>query len=208
MSVEADRYEEQGFGETSVGFGVRPAILVVDFQRAFTDPGQPMGGSEMVERAVLNTVRLLEVARSLRVPVIQTFVGHDGDTDALRWKIPAVRDGFRLGSEATELDPRTHEPDYDIVVRKIAPSILFQTPAVASLIKWGVDTTIITGCNTSGCVRASVVDAFSYGFRVIVPEDCVGDVEQGPHDDTLRDVGRRYSDVVSLQDVVNALKAR
>ncbi|MBV8166836.1 MAG: isochorismatase family protein, partial [Alphaproteobacteria bacterium] len=65
-----------------------------------------------------------------------------------------------------------------------------------------VDTVIIVGCNTSGCIRASVVDAFSYGFRVAVPEDCVGDVEQGPHDDNLRDVGRRYADIVTLDQTL------
>lgn len=207
MKFVDDKYEQQGFGSTSIGFGTRPAILVVDFQRAFTDASQPLGGSEMVERAVTNTASLLEVARSLKVPVIQTFVGHDGETDALHWKIPAVREGFRLGSVATEIDPRIHDPSHDIVVRKIAPSILFQTPAISSLIQWGIDTTIIVGCNTSGCVRASVVDAFSYGFRVIVPEECVGDVESGPHNDSLRDVGRRYADVMRLQDVLAALKS-
>jgi maleamate amidohydrolase len=70
-----------------------------------------------------------------------------------------------------------------------------------------VDTVVICGCTTSGCVRASIVDAFSHGFRVIVPEDCVGDMEEGPHWDNLRDVGRRYADVVKLDDVLAQLSS-
>ncbi len=78
--------------------------------------------------------------------------------------------------------------------------------SVSFFIKERVDTVIIAGCNTSGCVRASVIDAFSYGFRVAVPEDCVGDVEEGPHKANLQDVGRRYADVVSLDDVLEYLE--
>ena len=69
-----------------------------------------------------------------------------------------------------------------------------------------MDTAIIVGCNTSGCIRASVTDAFSYGFRVIVPEPCVGDVEEGPHRDNLRDVGRHYADVVTLEEVLDYIE--
>ena len=82
---------------------------------------------------------------------------------------------------------------------KGAPSIFFQTAAAPFFVRQNVDTIIVTGCTTSGCVRASVIDAFSYGFRVTVPEDCVGDVEEGPHVANLRDMGRRYADVLDLQ---------
>ncbi|MEM1155409.1 MAG: isochorismatase family protein, partial [Pseudomonadota bacterium] len=95
--------------------------------------------------------------------------------------------------------------DHDVTVRKIAPSIFFGTPAIQFLTRHQIDTTIIVGCNTSGCVRASVVDAFSYGYRVIVPRDCCGDVEEGPHEDNLRDVGRRYADIVTLNETITAL---
>ena len=200
-----DGYEEQGFGATRTGFGERPAVLVVDFQRGFTDPAQPLGGSPLVDAAVEATARLLRAARASELPVLQTYVAHQGEADALRWKIPAVISELRVGSPAAELDPRTFDPSHDLVVRKIAPSIFFGTPAAAILTRLGVDTAIVTGCNTSGCVRASVVDAFSHGFRVIVPRECCGDVERGPHEDSLRDVGRRYADVVGLDEVLAAL---
>ncbi len=84
---------------------------------------------------------------------------------------------------------------------KSAPSIFFLTPLVNILTKNRVDTVIVCGCTTSGCVRASIIDSFSYGYRTIVPEECVGDMEEGPHRDNLRDVGRRYADVMKLDAV-------
>lgn len=200
-----DGYESQGFGETPIGWGGRPAVLVVDFQRGFTDPGRPLGGSPHVEAAVEATARLLRVARAAGVPVLQTYVAR-AEAEALRWKISAVVSALRPGTAAAELDPRTHAPS-DVVVRKIAPSIFFGTPAAAILTRWGADTVIVTGCNTSGCVRASVVDAFSHGFRVIVPRECCGDVEAGPHEANLRDVGRRYADVIGVEEAMEALAA-
>ncbi|MEM0906324.1 MAG: isochorismatase family protein [Pseudomonadota bacterium] len=202
-----DQYDAIGYSQISVGFGKRPAILVVDFQMGFTDASLTMGGSPLVDSAVENTARLLASARERKIPVIQTYVAHTQGSEALRWKIPAVVEEFGEGAPATKLDPRIYDPDYDILVRKIAPSILFQTPAIQVLGRHNIDTTIIVGCNTSGCVRASIVDAFSYGFRVIVPRECCGDVEEGPHNDNLRDVGRRYADVVSLNEVMMALPA-
>ena len=89
----------------------------------------------------------------------------------------------------------------------MAPSIFFGTPLHTFLVRHGVDTTIITGCTTSGCVRASIIDAFSYGYRVIVPESCCGDQEEGPHLANLADVGRRYADVVTLEDVMGWLES-
>ena len=204
---DGQAYVEQGFGTGKIGFGVRPAVLVVDFQRGFTEARSPLGGSAMVERALKNTVTLLDAARAQHVPVVQTFVASCGTEDALRWKIPTVLSDFHIGKWPTELDPRIYNPDYDVVVRKTAPSLLFQTPAIAYLVKQGVDTVIVTGCNTSGCVRATIVDAFSYGYRVMVPQDCCGDVEEGPHHDNLRDVGRRYADVLSLEETLELMAA-
>lgn len=111
---------------------------------------------------------------------------------------PPVVETLRHGAEPTRLDPRIHDPAYDVVLCKAAPSIFFHTAAAPVFVRQGVDAVVVTGCTTSGCVRASVVDAFSYGFRVIVPENCVGDVEDGPHLANLRDVGRRHADVVTL----------
>lgn len=203
-----DAYSAQGFGASEIGYGERFGILVVDFQRGFTEPQFTLGGSELVTRAVTNTEVLLADARSYGLPVIHAHQASCGERDMLNWKIPEVNKQFHEGNPETELDPRIYDPNYDVVVRKIAPSLLFQTPAVQYLIKERVDTVIVVGCNTSGCVRATVVDAFSYGFRVIVPEDCCGDVERGPHDANLQDVNRRYADVVTMDDVRDAMRAR
>lgn len=122
-----------------------------------------------------------------------------------RWKIGALYRNWFYGDPTQEMDERIHDPVYDFNFYKNAPSIFFGTPLMTFLTKQCVDTVIITGCNTSGCVRASIIDAFSYGFRVIVPEDCCGDVEKGPHDSNLADCARRYCDVMQSSEVIKHL---
>lgn len=200
-------HEDVGYGARGVGFGERPAILVVDFQRAFTDPAFPLGRAEHVADAVAATVRLLEAARPLGIPVAKCFTAYESARDVPYWKVDVLHSDFFIGHPGTEIDPRVHDPDHDFTFMKSAPSIFFETPLKTFLIKERVDTTIITGCTTSGCIRASIIDAFSNGYRVIVPGECVGDMAAGPHEDNLRDVGRRYADVVSLDETLAALGA-
>jgi len=199
MNDTIDDYGRRGYGGRSIGFGQRIGIAVVDFQLGFVDPRFPLGGAELTERAVVNTSTLLHAARAARLPVVSCYTAYHGIADAPHWKIPPVLETLRHGAEPTLLDPRIHDPAYDVVLCKSGPSIFFHTPAAPIFVRQEVDTIIVTGCTTSGCVRASVIDAFSYGFRVIVPEDCVGDVEEGPHLSNLRDVGRRYADIVDLR---------
>ncbi len=202
-----DAYAARGYGGGSIGFGKRIGVAVVDFQLGFTDSRFPLGGAALTERAVRNTAILLSAARSAQLPVVSCYTAYHGVEDAPRWKVPPVIEGLRHGVEATRLDPRIQDAEYDVVLCKSAPSIFFHTAAAPIFVRQGVDTIIVTGCTTSGCVRASVIDAFSYGFRVIVPEDCVGDVEQGPHVANLNDVGRRYADVVDLQTCLDHIAA-
>jgi maleamate amidohydrolase len=192
-----DDYAKRGYGGAAVGFGARIGIAVVDFQLGFTDARFPLGGAALTDRAVGNTATLLRAARAAQLPVVSCYTAYHGG-DAPHWKVPPVLECLRHGSEQVRLDPRIHDAAYDIVLCKAAPSIFFQTAAAPIFVRNGIDTVIVTGCTTSGCVRASVVDAFSYGFRVIVPEDCVGDVAEGPHRANLEDVGRRYADVMDL----------
>lgn len=202
----SNRYDGAGYGGEKVGFGERPAIVNVDFQLGFTDPKYPTGVSPHVHAAVDNTATLLKHARAKGVPVASCNVGWCGPQDMGHWKVSSLYDGsFFIGHPSMALDPRIYDADYDVVFTKSAPSIFFQTPLVLFLTKQRVDTVIITGCTTSGCVRASINDSFSYGFRTIVPEECVGDMEEQPHHDNLRDVGRRYADVVKLQEVLDYL---
>lgn len=203
-----DAYRDLSFGELDVGFGSRPAIAVVDFQLAYTDPRYALGGSALVDSAVEHTAKLLQVARAKRLPVAACAMGYQSAADMPHWKIKAMFNGeYFHGHPAMEIDPRIYDADYDLKVTKTAPSIFFSTPVHAYFTKHVVDTVIVCGCNTSGCVRASVVDSFSHGWRTIVPRECAGDVEQGPHQANLLDIERRYADVLPLSDVLDYLNA-
>lgn len=193
--MEQRSYEDRGYGDIEIGFGEKPGIVVVDFQRGFTEPEFEAGGAPLIVRAVENTARLLDVARACNVPVASCNISYGNQREIPHWKVRAVREELWHGTPAAELDPRIHDPDYDYTVTKSGPSIFFGTPVAAFFTKERVDTLIVTGCVTSGCIRASVIDSFSHGFRTIVPEDCVGDQEEQPHHDNLRDVGRRYADI-------------
>ncbi|MCZ6816735.1 MAG: isochorismatase family protein [Planctomycetota bacterium] len=197
-----DVYKEKGYDAGRIGFGEQPGVLVVDFQTGFTDGRFPLGGRPLVVRAVENAARLLEVARRYEIPVASCYIAYKDERDTPYWKVEAVLKEFRHGHPCTELDPQIHDPEYDLVFPKTGPSMFFQTPLVSYLTKNRVDTVIITGCNTSGCIRATCIDSFQYGFRTIIPEDCVGDLDEGPHRDNLRDVGRRYADIVTGDEVI------
>lgn len=191
----ADIYAQRGYGSRPLGFGGKIGVVVVDFQRGFIDPDFPMGGAPMVEEAVRATVPVMEAAKRAGLPVIACVNGYDSPRAAPHWKVAPVLD-LLAGTASVELDPRIAAAGPDVVLMKSAPSIFFATPAAAILTKERVDTVIVTGCITSGCVRASINDAFSLGFRVMVPHDCVGDHDQAAHDQNLRDVERRYADVI------------
>lgn len=202
----SDVYESRGYGARPVGFGEKPGVIVVDFQRGFTDPAFPMGTAPMVQSAVENTVRLLRAAKAARVPVIACVMAFDSPAAAPHWKVDPVLD-LLAGSAPAELDPRIAAENPDVVLSKTAPSLFFGTPAGAILTRERVDTVIVTGCITSGCVRASIIDAFSLGFRVQVAADCVGDHDEAAHKQNLADVGRRYADIVDAATAVSAIEA-
>ncbi|MDH3839807.1 MAG: isochorismatase family protein [Chromatiales bacterium] len=200
-----DIYKEVGYEHGKTEFGTNPAILVVDLQLGFTDPRYPLGSLPMVDSATNCTAQLLHLARSRGVPVAKCYTAYHSERDMPRWKVRPVHEHFFYGDESLALDPRIHHESYDFTFCKNAPSMFFHTPLITFLAKHKVDTTIITGCVTSGCVRATTVDAFSYGFRVIVPPECVGDADEIPHRQNLIDVHRRYADVVSFDDVMEYL---
>lgn len=196
-----DNYTAATYSSFDIGYGNKPAVLVVDFQEAFTNPKYPIGNLPMIHAARDRTAQLLDVARRKNIPVAKCYTAYGSLADMPLWKIKAVREEFFYGHPCTDMDPKIHDASYDFTFCKNAPSIFFLTPLVTFLAKHQVDTLIMTGCTTSGCVRASIVDGFSYGFRVIVPEDCVGDADREPHEDNLRDCGRRYCDVTTAKDV-------
>ena len=204
-SNENDVYEARSYGAQSIGFGEKPGIAVVDFQLGFTDPEHSLGGSALVQRAISNSTRLLNVARECGVPVANCYTGYSSARDKPYWKITAVLEGFIDGDHGTQFDPRTYNKEYDVAMRKSGASMFFQTPAAAFFNKEGVDTIILLGCVTSGCVRASIVDSFQWGFRTLVPEDCVGAQHERPHWDNLRDVSRRYCDLTTADAMIDAI---
>jgi maleamate amidohydrolase len=198
----------RGVFDGRMGFGRSPAIIVVDFVRAYTEPGSPLYASAVVE-AVKATVPLLAAARERKVPIIYTrVVYHPSGVDGGLFvqKVPALRrmvEGEPLADIVPELPPG---PDDVILIKQYASSF-FGTSLAAMLTARGADTLIITGCSTSGCVRATAVDAMQNGFRPIVPRECVGDRHDGPHEANLFDINAKYGDVVALKDVMSRLQA-
>ena len=205
MSKPADAYTTVGYSSPSFSAGRRPAILVVDFQLAFTDPRWPLGTLPLIHAARDRTAELLKLAREKDVPIAACYTAYGSLADMPFWKVKPVRDDFFYGDPCTEMDPKIHH-EKNFTYCKNAPSMFFQTPLITFLVKQQVDTVIVTGCTTSGCVRATVVDAFSYGFRVLVPDECCGDADEGPHRQNLADVGRRYADVTTTAEVVRYLQ--
>lgn len=198
-------YARQGFGNR-IGFGRSPALLIIDFINGFNDPEQFGGGS--IQEAIDRTAELLGVARHMELPVVYTahVYAEDGSEDGVfNLKSPGLAKLKRGSPEVQvvdELQPRAGER----VLEKHYPSGFCNTDLAAWLARRGVDTAIVTGCTTSGCVRATVVDAMSNGFRPIVPRECSGDRAAGPHEANLFDIDQKYGDVMPLEEVVRELE--
>jgi maleamate amidohydrolase len=203
----SDIYREQNFGNR-IGFGRRSALLVVDFTVGFNDPKLFGGGN--IDPAVKRTAGLLEFFRRQKLPVAFTRVvyAEDGaDAGVFCLKAPNLRmltETHPAGQIVPELAPRKNE----YVIKKTQASAFFGTGFAPWLVQQGCDTVVVTGCTTSGCVRASVVDALSHNFRPIVARDCVGDRALGPHEANLFDMAQKYADVLERDEVIAALAAR
>ena len=203
---DADIYRAQGFGHR-VGIGARPALCIVDFVNGFVDPAIFGGGN--IAQAVAQTVGLLAAARACGLPVAFSRVVYaaDGSDDcAFVRKVPALS-GLTEDAPASQivaaLAPRPHEP----ILRKTQPSAFFGTGYAERLRQLGVDTVIVAGCTTSGCVRATVVDAMSHDFRTIVARDCVGDRSLAAHEANLFDMEQKYADLMDAGAIIAALRA-
>ncbi|MDQ0396515.1 isochorismatase family protein [Labrys monachus] len=199
-----DIYRSQRFGQAT-GFGRAPALLVIDFVNGFTDPAI-LGGGNIAE-AVRATIPLLADFRRRGLPVIFTRIVYAEDgSDAGIWceKVPRLRElteSAQASQVVDELAPRAGE----IVIRKTQASAFFHTPLAGLLTLRGIDTLVVAGCTTSGCVRASVVDAISMNLRTVVAHDAVGDRALGPHAANLFDIGQKYADLLSGAEIVAAL---
>jgi maleamate amidohydrolase len=190
-----------------LGFGDRAALLVVDFINGYLTPGSPLYAAPGVPAAVEATRPVLEAARAAGVPVIYTRVSYapDGsDGGMFVRKVPAlleVTEESPLSQIADQIAPLADEP---VITKKFA-SAFFDTPLATILRDHGVDTIILVGCSTSGCIRATAVDGMQHGFRVVVPRECVGDRRPEPHEANLFDIQAKYGDVVNREDVLRYL---
>jgi nicotinamidase-related amidase len=199
-------YIEQGMLKR-IGFGARPAVVCVDLVKGFTDPAAPMGLQSFGD-VVAPSRRVLDAARAAGVPVVLVGSEYDPDfRDAGAWERKVTHAGIVRGSEWVEFDGGLGQRDTDHVVYKRYASSFFATDLASRLVNLGVDTVIVTGAATSGCVRATAVDALQHGFRVAVVRDAVGDRELIPHLASLFDLDTKYADVVDAQAVIGYLKS-
>jgi maleamate amidohydrolase len=186
----------------AVTMGERPAVLVVDFSCGFTDPECALGSDLSAE--VEATRRLLDAARAKGLPVIFTTIGYEPSLkDGGLWlqKVPSLGD-LQVGGRWVEIDPRLDPREDETIVLKKGASAFFGTNLAAILVSQGIDSVVLCGATTSGCVRATAIDLLQHGFPAIVPRECVGDRAQAPHEANLFDIQAKYADVVSLEDAL------
>jgi len=200
MTSELDFFTQRGFGLT-IGFGHRPAVLVIDMIRAFTNPDTMLGAN--LDAQIEATQNLLSIARARSIPVIFSTVSYD-DVDLKDAGIWALKQrgvmDLRTGTPEVELDQRLQRMSSEGWLVKKYASCFFGTDLSSRLLSQGIDTLLIAGCTTSGCVRATAVDALQTGFRAMVVRECVGDRSKSAHDQSLFDLHAKYADVVGLDE--------
>ncbi len=199
-------YRHQGLGGTS-GIGRKCALILVDFVNGFVDVDQ-LGGPH-IQAAADQTVALLAYFRAQGLPIVHTrvvFSSDGADVNIFALRVPPLQ---KLTEEAnasqivSQLEPLGGE----WVIRKQSASAFFETGLAGWLLQRGVDTAVITGCTTSGCVRASVVDAMQHNLRTLVISDCVGDRALEPHAANLFDMQQKYADVMTRDEFITQHQA-
>ena len=203
MTNDALTQNYAGVFSGALALGRRPAMLVIDFIRAYTSPGSPLFAAPVVD-AVAATPPLLAAARAAGAPVIYTRVlyhpsGRDGGLFVR--KVTALR-AMVEGEPLAEIVPELPPGADDIILVKQYASAFFGTHLAATLTSLGIDTVLIAGCSTSGCVRATAVDAMQHGFMPVVVRDCVGDRRAEPHEANLFDIQAKYGEVMGRDAVV------
>jgi maleamate amidohydrolase len=196
----------EGFGGRG-GYGRRPALIVVDMTLGFTDPESPLACD--LEGPVAEIGRLLEAARRAEMPITFTTIAYR-ESDKLTAaafidKVPALLT-LEAGSRWSEIDPRISPRETEPVLNKLFASAFYGTGLPSLLAAAGVDTLIVTGASTSGCVRATAVDALQYGYRPVVPREAVGDRNPDAHEANLYDIDAKYGDVVPVEEVIEYLE--
>jgi maleamate amidohydrolase len=205
--VTRQLYSDRGLGGRQ-GAGTRPALVIVDLNRGFTDPASPLHCD--TDAAVQATARLLEAAREHSCPVAFTTIQYDeaGQRVAKAFidKVPSL---LTLSPDTPwpQIDERIAPLPSEPVLIKLFASAFFGTPLAPMLAAAHCDTIIITGASTSGCVRATAVDGMQHGYRVVVPRDAVADRAAAPHEANLFDIDAKYGDVVSTDEALELLRS-
>ena len=203
MTDAQDNYA--GVYDNDAGFGKRPALVLVDFAHAYFDKECPLFAG--VDDALASALRVRDAAHEAGIPVVLTRVlyrsdGSDGGRFFQKAKpLEAFIEGRRTADFADELTPR----DDEIIVTKQYPSAFFATSLASTLHTLGVDSVILTGLTTSGCVRASCVDSMCHGFATSVVREACGDRHEAPHEANLFDMNAKYADVVSEAAIIQHL---
>ncbi|MBH2902428.1 N-carbamoylsarcosine amidohydrolase [Serratia ureilytica] len=201
----SDNY--RGVWGQRIGFGRRPALLAIDFMQAYTTEGAPLFAPGVVS-AVEESRELLACARRTGIPVIHTHIryhaGHFADGGLWVKKAPVMKDMVAGNPRAAFCPPVAPLAD-EVVLSKQYASAFFGTARAPLLVAQGIDTLLMIGCSTSGCIRASAVDAVQHGFRAMVVRECVGDRHPGPHEANLFDIDSKYGDVVHKREALDYL---
>lgn len=199
-------YAAAGFGGR-LSFGRRPVLLIVDVVMAYLDPACPLYAG--VEDALAANERLAAAARAAGVPVIFTNIEYEaGGADGGMFfrKVPALK-AFLKGSPAGAFPPTLQPEPGEMIVSKKYPSAFFATPLASTLHAMQVDTVLLTGYSTSGCVRASALDALCHGFAPFVIREACGDRDERPHEQNLFDMAAKMAEVISEAEAIAAMRA-
>jgi len=194
------------------GFGRKPALVNIDLQKAYTAVGEFKTAYETHPKQIEYVNRLAELARAKGLPVIWSYVafldsGEDAGVWGTRSDTPDSLQNIKLGSRRAEFDDRLDiDQRRDVIYNKRMPSVFHETPLQSLLVWHRVDTLVLTGGSTSGCVRATCVDSLAHGYRTIVPEECVADKHEIPHFANLCDMALKYADVVPVAEVLDYLE--
>ena len=186
----------------SLGLGQRPALIVVDMMNSFTDPESPLGSN--ADAVIEANQQLLAAFRAASLPVFFTAVVYHDEEQArvFRDRVPALNI-LQAGSHWVEVDPRLDPQPGECIVEKQWVSAFFGTTLGRQLTEQSVDSLVITGLTTSGCVRGTVVDGLQYGYKVVVPREATGDRNEDAHSANLFDLNAKYADVTDLKDVLD-----
>jgi nicotinamidase-related amidase len=188
-----------------LGLGKRPALLVIDATTGFTSPESPLGTDGLP--AVLNIEKIIQLFRSKHYPIFFTVNAyeHSAEASVFRKKLPALN-LLTVDGQWADIDPHLTVNESDYIFRKVVPSAFFDSPLRQLLTNLEIDSVVVCGFSTSGCVRATAVDALQSNFSVVIPSDACGDRDAEAHTYNLRDLGLKTGDVISTAELLNHVK--